>query len=220
MMNNSKKAKIILNLLEEKFPDAACGLEAESDPYKLLVMAVLSAQTTDKIVNKVAKTLFVCFPTPESVAYSEPGELEQEIRTIGLFNSKAKNLRLACKRLVEVYGGVLPSEMNELLSLAGVGRKVANLIRGDLFGLGGIVADTHCIRICGRLGFVEGENPLVVERTMDALIPKDKQSDFCHRIVLFGRELCNAKKPLCEGCFLKEYCEYNTTSPRKQYKEK
>ncbi|PKM63277.1 MAG: endonuclease III [Firmicutes bacterium HGW-Firmicutes-21] len=177
----------------------------------MLVMAVLSAQTTDKIVNKVSRTLFIRFPTPESIAYSAAGVLEEEIRTIGLFNSKAKNLRLACKRLVEVYGGVLPSDMKELLTLAGVGRKVANLIRGDLFGLGGIVTDTHCIRICGRLGFVENKNPLIVERTMDALIPKGEQSDFCHRIVLFGREICNAKKPLCEGCFLKEYCKYNKT---------
>lgn len=207
-MNNQRKATIIISLLEEKYPVATCGLEAEHDPYKLLVMAVLSAQTTDKIVNKVAKTLFLKFPTPISIAYSEPGELEQEIRTIGLFNSKAKNLRLACQRLVEVYQGVLPSDMNELLTLAGVGRKVANLIRGDLFHLGGIVADTHCIRICGRLGFTEGVNPLLVERTMNVLIPKEKQSDFCHRIVLFGREICNAKKPLCEGCFLKKYCVY------------
>jgi len=207
LMNN-KKAKIVIKLLEDKYPDAFCGLHAEHDPYKLLVMAVLSAQTTDRIVNKVAKTLFLRFPTPESIAYSEIGELEQEIRTIGLFNSKAKNLRLACKRLVEVYNGVLPSDMKELLTLAGVGRKVANLIRGDLFSLGGIVADTHCIRICGKLGFVESINPLIVERTMDALVPKEKQTDFCHRIVLFGREICNAKKPLCEGCFLKEYCKY------------
>jgi len=211
-LTNKTKAKKIINLLEEKYPDAVCGLEANKDPYKLLVMAVLSAQTTDKIVNKVAKTLFMRFPTPESIAYSEQGELEQEIRTIGLFNSKAKNLRLACKRLVEVYGGILPSDMKELLTFAGVGRKVANLIRGDIFSLGGIVADTHCIRICGKLGFVGGVNPVVVERTMDALIPKEKQSDFCHRIVLFGRELCNAKKPKCEECFLKELCEYNKSN--------
>ncbi|HBR30635.1 MAG: endonuclease III [Eubacteriales bacterium] len=211
-MNNKKKAEKVIKMLEESYPDAQCGLEAEKDPFKLLVMAVLSAQTTDKIVNKVAKTLFIRFPTPESIAYSEPGELKQEIRSIGLYNSKSKNLRLACRRLVEVYGSVLPSDMDELLTLAGVGRKVANLIRGDLFGLGGIVADTHCIRICGRLGFVESKNPIVVERTMDALIPKEAQSDFCHRIVLFGREICNAKKPLCERCFLKEYCCYIKSS--------
>lgn len=207
-MRNKQKAEIIIKKLEEKYPEAVCGLEAGRDAYKLLVMAVLSAQTTDKIVNKVAKTLFVRFPTPESIAYSKPGELEEEIRTIGLYNSKAKNLRLACKRLAEVYGGVLPSDMKELLTLPGVGRKVANLIRGDLFGLGGIVADTHCIRICNRLGFVKSKNPLMVERTMDALVPEEKQSDFCHRIVMFGREFCNAKKPMCAQCFLQQYCAY------------
>lgn len=204
------KAENVISLLEEKYPEALCGLETEKDPFKTLVMAVLSAQTTDKIVNKVSKTLFKRFPTPESIAYSEPGELEEEIRTIGLYNSKAKNLRLACKRLVEVYAGVLPSDMKELLTLPGVGRKVANLIRGDVFGLGGIVADTHCIRICGKLGFVDSINPLTVEKTMDALVPREKQSDFCHRIVLFGREICNAKKPKCGECFLYELCDNRT----------
>ena len=215
-MTNKKKAGLITELLEGKYPQAVCGLEAERDPFKLLVMAILSAQTTDKIVNKVAKTLFLRFPTPESIAYSEPGELEEEIRTIGLYNSKARNLRLACIRLVEVYGGVLPSEMKELLTLAGVGRKVANLIRGDLFSLGGIVADTHCIRISNRLGFVDSKNPLIVERTMDALIPRDKQSDFCHRIVIFGREVCNAKKPLCGDCLMRVYCKYNAKGELKE----
>lgn len=213
---NKEKAKKIIKLLKKKYPDAVCGLESEKDPFKLLVMAILSAQTTDKIVNKVAKTLFAHFPTPESIAYSEPGELEKEIKSIGLYNSKAKNLRLACKRLVEVYGGILPSDMKELLTLPGVGRKVANLLRGDIFSLGGIVADTHCIRICGRLGFVDSKNPVIVERTMDKLIPTEKQSDFCHRIVLFGREICGAKKPLCDECFLGEYCMYNATINNKK----
>lgn len=207
-MTNKQKAAVIIELLEEKYPEAVCGLEADKDPFKLLIMAVLSAQATDKSVNNVAKTLFEKFPTPESIAYSSPGELEQEIRSIGLYNTKAKNLRLACKRLVEVYNGVLPSDMKELLTLPGVGRKVANLIRGDIFSLGGIVADTHCIRICGRLGFVKSKNPLIVERTMDPLIPKDKQSDFCHRIVLFGREICKARKPLCENCIFNNFCTY------------
>lgn len=207
-MKTKEKAEKVVQLLEEKYPDAVCGLETEKDPFKTLVMAVLSAQTTDKIVNKVSKTLFKRFPTPESIAYSKPGELEEEIRTIGLYNSKAKNLREACKRLVEVYGGALPSDMKDLLSLPGVGRKVANLIRGDVFGLGGIVADTHCIRICVKLGFVSKNNPLVVEKTMDALIPKEKQSDFCHRLVLFGRDICSAKKPKCGECFLCELCDY------------
>jgi len=217
-LKTKEKAELVVKLLEEKYPEAVCGLETERDPFKTLVMAVLSAQTTDKIVNKVSKTLFQRFPTPESIAYSQPGELEAEIRTIGLYNSKAKNLRAACKRLVEVYGGTLPSDMKDLLSLPGVGRKVANLIRGDVFGLGGIVADTHCIRICAKLGFVRKSNPLVVEKTMDALIPREKQSDFCHRLVLFGREICSAKKPKCDVCFLCALCDYRNALVRKNKK--
>ncbi len=210
-MTNKTKAKKILELLEQKYPDATCGLDFETDPYKLLVMAILSAQTTDKVVNKVSETLFLKYPDPLSMANSKPGELEEEIRTIGLYNTKARNLRKTTKRLVEVYNGVVPSDMEELLTLPGVGRKVANLIRGDLYSLGGIVADTHCIRVSNRLGFVDSPNPLIVERTMDKLIPVDRQSGFCHRVVVFGREYCIARRPRCEDCFVKELCKYYNT---------
>lgn len=192
--------------LEELYPDGVCSLEHGGDPYRLLVMAVLSAQCTDARVNIVSVPLFEKYKTPDMMAKAPEGELEEAIRSVGLWRSKAKNLRLACKTLVEDYGGKVPSEMKDLLRLGGVGRKVANLIRGDLYGLGGIVADTHCMRISTRLGLSPKADPLVTEKALEKLIPLEKQSDFCHRIVLFGRDICTARNPKCALCPLKELC--------------
>ena len=207
-MNN--KALKITEALYALYPDAVCGLHAGGDPYKLFVMAVLSAQCTDERVNAVSAELFKRFPTPLSMAESKEGEIEKYIYTVGLYNSKAKALREACKRITEVYGGEIPSEMEDLLSLRGVGRKVANLLRGDIFGLGGIVADTHCIRISVRLGLCTKKDPVTVERELTPLIPAEKQSGFCHRIVIFGREYCTARNPSCHICPLAEYCDSNS----------
>lgn len=202
------KINSIIKLLEKRYPDTVCGLDWQGDPYKLLIMAILSAQCTDARVNIVSKTLFKRFPTPADMANAELTDIEKEIHSVGLYHSKALALKECCTRLVEVYGGVLPSEMNELLTLRGVGRKVANLLRGDVFGLGGIVADTHCIRISRRLGFTDGDNPLTVEKVLSKLIPIEKQSDYCHRMVLFGREICTARSPKCDECELNLYCDY------------
>lgn len=204
-MNN--KADAITDALYNLYPDAACGLDAGADPYRLFVMAVLSAQCTDERVNAVSTELFKRFPTPLSIAVSKEGELEKYIYTVGLYNSKAKALREACRRIVDVYGGEIPSSMDDLLSLRGVGRKVANLLRGDIFGLGGIVADTHCIRISVRLGLCSKKDPVTVERELTPVIPVDKQSGFCHRMVLFGREYCTARNPSCEKCPLSHLCD-------------
>lgn len=204
-MNN--KADAITDALYNLYPDAACGLDAGADPYRLFVMAVLSAQCTDERVNAVSTELFKRFPTPLSIAESKEGELEKYIYTVGLYNSKAKALREACRRIVDVYGGEIPSSMDDLLSLRGVGRKVANLLRGDIFGLGGIVADTHCIRISVRLGLCSKKDPVTVERELTPVIPVDKQSGFCHRMVLFGREYCTARNPSCEKCPLSHLCD-------------
>ncbi len=206
-MNN--RVTDILNKLYEVYPEAQCGLQAKDNPYRLFVMAVLSAQCTDERVNMVSTELFKRFPTPQSIAESKEGELEKYIYTVGLYNSKAKSLREACKRITSVYGGEIPSDMSDLLSLRGVGRKVANLLRGDIFGLGGIVADTHCIRISNRLGLCSKKDPLTVEKELTPVIPTDKQSGFCHRMVMFGREYCISRKPLCEKCPLSELCEKN-----------
>ncbi|MBQ3195720.1 MAG: endonuclease III [Clostridia bacterium] len=199
-MTVKEKASTALLVLEKLYPAAECSLRYEGEPYKLLIMAILSAQCTDARVNEVSVPLFAAYPTAADLAAAPRTDIETIIHPVGLFRSKAKNIKAAAERLCSVYGGVLPSDMKELLSLAGVGRKVANLLRGDLFNLGGIVADTHCIRISGRLGLVKSNTPVGVERELDKLIPKDKQSDFCHRLVLFGREYCSAKKPNCQIC--------------------
>lgn len=205
---NKEKINKIIELLEMRYPNPQCGLEWGSDPYRLVIMAILSAQCTDARVNIVAKTLFERFPTVFDMAKADLSQIEEEIRSVGLYRSKSKALKECAVRIAEVYGGEIPSEMDELLTLRGVGRKVANLIRGDIFDLGGIVADTHCIRISGRLGLADGKDPLKTERALSAIIPIEKQSDFCHRMVLFGREICIARSPKCEDCILKEFCEY------------
>lgn len=203
-----KKAALAVEKLEGLYPDAICSLNHGGDPYRLLVMAVLSAQCTDERVNMVSVPLFEKYPSPDLLAASPEGELERYIHSVGLYNSKAKNLRLACRTLVEEFGGVVPSDMGSLLKLGGVGRKVANLIRGDLYGLGGIVADTHCMRISTRLGLSPKKDPLVTERALEKLIPLDKQSDFCHRLVLFGRDICTARSPRCGDCPLSSVCNH------------
>ena len=206
-MTPYERMQQVIRRLEAFYPDSACALEAKGDPFRLLVMAILSAQCTDARVNLVSVGLFDRFPDAKAMAEGEICEIEELIRSCGLYRSKAKNLSLCAKRLCDVYGGEVPSSMEDLLTLPGVGRKVANLIRGDVFGLGGIVADTHCIRITNLLGFCNTEDPKKVEFTLDPLVPKELQSDFCHRLVLFGRDICSARSPKCETCPLNEICK-------------
>lgn len=207
-MTPYERMQQIILRLEAFYPDSACALEAKGDPFRLLVMAILSAQCTDARVNKVSVDLFARFPDAKSMAEGEVSEIEELIRSCGLYRSKAKNLSLCAKRLTEVYGGEVPSAMEDLLTLPGVGRKVANLIRGDVFGLGGIVADTHCIRITNLLGFCNTDDPKKVEFTLDPLVPKEQQSDFCHRLVQYGRDICIARRPNCGECVLKDLCKH------------
>lgn len=213
MAKNKKKAapdaEAITAALEKLYPDALCSLEYGEDPWRLLVAARLSAQCTDERVNIVTKPLFERFPDAESVTKGEISEIEEIIRPCGLFRTKAKSIFEMSLIICRDFGGRVPDTMEELLSLPGVGRKIANLILGDIYGKGGIVADTHCIRICGRLGFYDTakKDPLFTERTMEKVIPREKQSDFCHRIVLFGREYCTARAPRCSECPLRELCQ-------------
>lgn len=213
MPKNKKKAApdagAIADALEKLYPDAACSLEYGEDPWRLLVAARLSAQCTDERVNIVTKPLFDRFPDAQSVTKGEISEIEEIIRPCGLFRTKAKSIFDMSLIICRDFGGRVPDTMEELLSLPGVGRKIANLILGDIYGKGGIVADTHCIRICGRLGFYDTakKDPLFTERTMEKVIPREKQSDFCHRIVLFGREYCTARAPRCSECPLRELCK-------------
>ncbi len=186
-----------------------CALEYEGDAFKLAVMARLSAQCTDARVNIVSKELFKRYPTAFDMAEADITELENLIKSCGLYRGKAKSLKEMSVSLVKDYGGEVPSDMDALLSLSGVGRKIANLLRGDLFGLGGVVADTHCIRICGRLGFYPEtlKDATRVEKILTPLVPTEEQTELCHRLVWFGRDVCTARSPKCGVCPLKELCK-------------
>ncbi len=212
MTKNEKKLRLakIVARLREMYPEAVCALEYGGDAWRLLVMARLSAQCTDARVNIVSRELFKRFPTAKAMADGELTEIEEIIKPCGLYRMKAKNIKNASEMLVREYGGALPSDMDELLKIPGVGRKIANLLLGDVFGLPAIVCDTHCIRICGRFGMYpeKEKNPEKVEKILRALIDLNEGSDFCHRIVIFGREICTARNPLCDECPLKELCEH------------
>ena len=216
----SRMAEIV-ERLKSVYPDVVCALEwggqygGEWDfllreSWKLLVMGRLSAQCTDARVNIVCRELFEKFPTVESMAEGDIEDIEAIVRPCGLYHTKARNIKDACRILVEDYGGIVPDDMDALLALPGVGRKIANLLLGDIYKKGGVVTDTHCIRICGRLGFYPEtvKEPLKVERILTPLIAEEEQSDFCHRIVLFGRDVCTARAPKCDACPVADLCEH------------
>ena len=211
MKKSEKKERIALIIEELKkiYPDATCALEFDGEPWKLLVMGRLSAQCTDARVNIVCRELFAKYPTCISLANASYEEIEEIIRPCGLFRTKARNIKDACVMLCEEYDGVLPDEMDELLKFPGVGRKIANLLLGDIYHMPAIVADTHMIRICGRLGMYpqKQKDPHKVELIMAELVGPAEQSDLCHRIVQFGRDVCSARAPKCAECPLKELCE-------------
>ena len=211
MTNKQKKEKLIAiaEILKQYYPAAECALTYDGEPWKLLVMGRLSAQCTDARVNLVCRELFARFPTPSALAKAPLTEIEEIVRPCGLYHTKAQNIKDSCRMLVEDFGGQLPMEMDTLLGVPGVGRKIANLLRGDLFGLPAIVADTHCIRICGRFGIYPEslKDPTKVEHILSELLPPDEQSDFCHRIVLFGREYCSARAPRCDECPIAHLCQ-------------
>ncbi len=200
----------IHSILRELYPDALCSLTWAGDPWRLLVMGMLSAQCTDERVNKVCPALFGRFPTVADMAAAEPSEVAEYIRSCGFWRVKSENLVASARRLCQVYGGEVPADMDALLSLPGVGRKIGNLLLGDAFGKPGIVADTHCIRLNGRFGFYPEtlKDPAKVERILDEIVPKEEQADYCHRMVLFGREYCDARKPRCTECPLREECAH------------
>lgn len=196
--------------LRELYPDAACSLEYGGEPWRLLVMGRLSAQCTDARVNIVCRELFEAYPTPRDLAAAPIEEIERIVRPCGLYRVKAADIKAECRMLCDWYGGVLPDTMEDLLRFPGVGRKIANLLLGDIYGKGGVVTDTHCIRICGRLGFYPTElrDPTRVERILTPLIDQAEQSDFCHRLVMFGRDVCTARAPKCDECRLKGICKF------------
>lgn len=194
--------------LERIYPVAECALDYKGDEWRLFVMARLSAQCTDKRVNEVSEALFAEIPTPKHAAEISQERLEELIRSCGLFREKARSIRESAAIIVEKHGGKVPDNERDLLALPGVGRKIANLLLGDLYGKGGMVCDTHLMRICGRLGFYEEgmKDPTKCERIMNPLVPMEKRADLCHRIVFFGREYCPARGNDCTKCPLMDIC--------------
>ncbi len=191
--------------LEKLYPDAICSLEYD-DAFQLLIATRLSAQCTDKRVNMVTPQLFEAFPTADKMANADLKRVEDLIKTCGLYKTKAKDLIGIAKMLVSDFDGIVPDNIDDLTKLPGVGRKTANLVVGDIYKKPAIVCDTHFIRLCNRLGFVNTKNPLTVENAMRKLLPPDKSNDFCHRAVLFGRDICTSRTAFCERCPMNSFC--------------
>jgi endonuclease-3 len=210
MTKSEKKKRLskIVERLKEIYPNAECALHYGGDPWKLLVMGRLSAQCTDARVNIVCEELFRKYPNAEAMANGDITDIENIVKPCGLYRMKADNIREASRMLLTDFSGELPDNMEDLLKLPGVGRKIANLLLGDVFGKEAIVCDTHCIRICGRLGMYpeKEKDPTKIEGILRELIDLKEGSDFCHRIVIFGREICTARSPMCESCPLSDLC--------------
>ncbi len=204
-MINSEYINKIIALLEAEYPEALCSLDYATD-WQLLFATRLAAQCTDERVNMVTPTLYSRYPTLEALAEAELSELEDIIHSCGFYHSKAKDIIAASKMLLSDYNGVVPGTMEELLKLPGVGRKTANIILGDVYKKPAVVTDTHCIRLANRMGLANSKDPYKVELSLRELIPEDKQTDFCHRLVLHGRKYCTARKPDCEHCPLRDVC--------------
>lgn len=206
-----KNTEKIIARLEKEYPEALCALEYGGEGWKLLVLSRLSAQCTDKRVNMISDPLFRRYPTYTALAECDVTELEEIIRPCGLFRTKARDIKAACALLDESYGGILPDTIEALLLFPGVGRKIANLLVGDIYGKPAIVADTHCMRLAGRLGFCREDlkDPKKIEEILKKAIPESKQNDFCHRLVLHGRAVCRARNPDCANCVLSDLCAHN-----------
>lgn len=222
MPKTTKKQELALNAISQLkilYPEAVCSLVYNHEkPYELLIATRLSAQCTDARVNIVTEVLFKKYTTLQAIADAELSDIENIIRSCGFYKVKAKDTILMCKQLIERHGGELPSTMEELTALSGIGRKTANLILGDIFHQPSIVTDTHCIRITGRLGLTDGsDDPKKVEDQLRKLLPPEESGDFCHRLVHFGRDVCIARSPRCGECTLFNIC---VNSPLKDKADK
>ena len=208
-MRTKQQVSEIVRLLEEAYPLAECTLDYKKD-YELLFSVRLAAQCTDARVNEITPALFARFPTLESFAEADAGEVESYVRSCGFYRAKAHDIVGAAQMIMRDFGGRVPGNMDDLLKLPGVGRKTANLILGDIFKVpGSTVVDTHCIRISNRLGLVDDlKDPVKIEQELRMQLPPEKSSDFCHRIVLHGRAVCTARRPDCENCTLRRACQF------------
>ena len=213
-MRKKELALQVIERLKKEYPDTGCSLDYD-DAWKLLVSVRLAAQCTDARVNVVVQDLYREFPDVDALADADVEEIERVVKPCGLGHSKARDISACMKMLKEKYQGKVPEDFDALLELPGVGRKSANLVMGDIFGKPAVVTDTHCIRICGRLGFYPEElkDPVRAERILSPLIPPEEQSDFCHRIVQFGRDTCTARAPACGACPLRSFCAHGQKLP-------
>lgn len=205
IMNKKQTCAKIVEILKNQYPDALCSLQY-SDPIQLIIAVRLSAQCTDARVNMVTPGLFAALPDVDAFCNCDISEIEKHIQSCGLYRTKAKDIKNMCLMIRDEFGGKLPDNMDDLLRLPGVGRKTANLIMSDVYGQPAIVTDTHCIRISGRLGLTDSKDPYKVEMQLRKIIEPSEGSDFCHRIVLFGRDICSARAPKCDICPLSEFC--------------
>lgn len=208
-MTKKQRALSAVEILKKTYPQAVCSLTYET-PYQLLVATRLSAQCTDARVNMVTPALFARFPSAMDMATVSAEKVEPFIRSCGLFKTKARDLVAMSKMLCEEFDGEVPDTLEQLLRLPGIGRKTANLICGDIYGKPAVVADTHCIRISNKLKLVDSRDPLKVETELKKLLPPDESNDFCHRLVLFGRDTCTARSPRCDACPLATFCPSKT----------
>ena len=207
-MTKKERVKFVLEKLEEKFGKPKCALNYDT-PFELLVAVILSAQCTDKRVNIVTEAMFKEYNTPEQFATMDIEKIEELIKSTGFYRNKAKNIQKASRQLLEKYNGELPQEMDKLLELGGVGRKTANVVRGEVWGLAdGITVDTHVKRITNLLGLTEEQDPIKIERDLMKIVPKKSWIDFSHYIILQGRDKCIARRPKCDECEIKEACKY------------
>lgn len=207
-MTKKNRAAAVIELLKSEYPEVKCAL-VYSRPHELLIATRLSAQCTDVRVNKVTPALFERFPSVEAFAEADVKDVEELIRSCGLFHTKAQDIVDMCAAIRDTYGGEVPDTIEELVKLPGVGRKTANLIVGDLYGKPAMVCDTHVIRLSNRLGLAEGKDAVQVEKQLRALIPPEEGLNFCHRLVWHGRGVCSARSPKCGECTLREYCKEN-----------
>lgn len=206
-LDKKEKVKRITAVFDQLYPEAGCSLEYQ-DPLQLLVATQLSAQCTDARVNMVTKTLFQKYKNVFDFAGADLAELEQDIKSTGFYRNKAKNIINCCRMMIERYNGRVPDNMDDMLQLPGVGRKTANLVLGDIYGIPGVVVDTHAKRLSNRLGLSKHQDPEKIEYDLMKVIPKESWSRFCHQMVLHGRAVCNARKPECSRCGILEYCDY------------
>ena len=201
-----EKVNAIIEVLKNRYPEAPCALHYTKD-YELMIAVRLSAQCTDARVNLVTPALFAAYPTLEDMASADITDVEKFVHSCGFYKHKARDIVLGCQMLLTDYDGKVPDTMEKLLRIPGVGRKTANLLLGDLYAVpGSVVCDTHCMRICERLGLSKGREPEKVEKQLRAILPPEESSDFCHRIVLFGRDCCTSQRPKCNECPLTLYC--------------